>query len=56
MLAWRGRQLVSAPLRRILVSKITLTDSQLNLPDYSNYVALQKLGEDDRHWTHHRPF
>jgi Methyltransferase domain len=56
MVVWRGGHLVSAPLRRILVSRISATDSQLNLPDYANYVALQKLGHDDRHWTHHRPF
>jgi predicted O-methyltransferase YrrM len=56
MLRWRIGQLASVPLRRILVSSISLTDSQLNLPAYSNYIALQKLGQDDRHWTHHRAF
>jgi predicted O-methyltransferase YrrM len=56
MLVWRGGQLVSVPLRRILASRISATDSQLRLPDYANYVALQKLGHDDRHWAHHRPF
>jgi predicted O-methyltransferase YrrM len=48
--------LLKTPLSRIFVPKISLTDSQLNLPAYSNYVALQKLREDDRHWTHHRAF
>ena len=56
MLVRRGGQLVNAPLRRILVSRISSTDSQLNLPVYSNYVALQKLGDDNRHWSHHRRF
>jgi hypothetical protein len=56
MLGWRALHLVSAPLGCIFASVICLTDSQLNLPGHSNYVALQKLGNDNRHWTHHRPF
>jgi hypothetical protein len=68
--------LLNAPLRRFLVPawqmfewrlvapKSTLLDSQLNLPEYSNYVALEKLENDligeghhvTRHWTHHIPF
>jgi predicted O-methyltransferase YrrM len=51
MLMWRVGQLVNAPLRRIPGSTTSLTDSRLNLPYYSNYVALQKLA--DGYWTHH---
>jgi hypothetical protein len=29
----------------------TLTRLATSLPDYANYVALQKIGADDRHWT-----
>jgi hypothetical protein len=56
LLLWRGGRLVRAPLRRVLPSRASVPDSELNLPDGVNYVALQKLGEDDRHWTHHIPF
>jgi predicted O-methyltransferase YrrM len=56
MLKWRVNQLMSSPLRHPRLSRILLTDAQLNLPAYANYVALQKLREDDRHWTHHRAF
>ncbi len=56
ILVARVGQLVNAPLRRILASNSSVPDSQLNLPVYSNYVALQKGGDDNRHWTDHRPF
>src|SRR6516164_6320595 len=56
ILVWRGGRLLSAPLRRLLASGVSVTDSQLNLPDYSNYVALKKLGDDDRVSYHHIPF
>jgi predicted O-methyltransferase YrrM len=49
LLVWRVAQLVSAPLRRILVSKVSLADSQLNPLGSSNYVALQKLADGNRH-------
>jgi predicted O-methyltransferase YrrM len=51
MLMWRVGQLGNVPLRRIAASRISLTDSQLNLPYNSNYVALQKLA--DGYWRHH---
>jgi predicted O-methyltransferase YrrM len=48
MLVGRVNKLV--PLHRIFVSTASLADSQLNLPGYSNYVALQKLAHG--YWTH----
>jgi predicted O-methyltransferase YrrM len=51
ILMWRVGQLVKAPVRHIPGSRISLTDSQLNLPYHSNYVALQKLA--DGYWTRH---
>jgi hypothetical protein len=41
----RADNLVNASLRRIFPSKMLSSDSQLNLPDSANYVALQKLAE-----------
>jgi hypothetical protein len=51
--SWRmlvGRVNKLVPLHRIFVSTASLADSQLNLPGYSNYVALQKLAHG--YWTH----
>jgi predicted O-methyltransferase YrrM len=53
MIVWRGGRLVKAPLRRLLASRASVPDSELNLPDGVNYVALQKLRDDDRHWAAH---
>jgi predicted O-methyltransferase YrrM len=58
MIVWRGGRLVSAPTRFLHISRNSVTDSQLNLPDYGNYVALEKLRDDiDGHWAApHIPF
>jgi hypothetical protein len=37
------------PLHRVFTSKVS-ADSQLNILDYSNHIALQKLA--DGHWAH----
>ena len=37
------------PLHRVSTSKVS-SDSWLNIPDYSNHIALQKLA--DGHWAH----
>jgi len=47
MIVWRGVWLVSTPMRRFLVSRNSVTDAELNLPNSANYVALQKLRDDD---------
>jgi hypothetical protein len=41
----RVDELVDASLHRIFPSKMSLPDSQLNLPDHSNYIAIQKLAD-----------
>jgi predicted O-methyltransferase YrrM len=54
ILLWRADKLVNASLHRVFPSKVSLSDAQLNLPDFSNYIALQKLAEG--YSTHFTPF